>query len=788
MPRIRTIQQRTTQGEIDPRMIDRVDVDQYYGALEKAENVFCIPQGGFRRRPGLEFIDYLQNKVTRNTGQTITAPRGGTTANANDNDTSTLVTTTTNIGVINPYVVVHYDLGSAKNIAYLDAVGAYLSAGTSSEFQLQVSADDVAWTTIGAGVAMTTTAKTQRYRVNGTYRYVRFARIGATDLTTAKANIQELHVWVDTGTLADCRMIDFTFSTSQTYMLVLTDANIAVYKGGAHQADIRVPDHTDALLTNVNWTQSADTLLLFSPDIAPWRIQRQGADTAWAASAITFDYIPKYDFVPVTTTVAQTLTPSANSGNITLTAGGGTPFSAASVDQFVTGNGGRARIVEYVSATVVKAVTEIPFFDATAIASGAWDIESGFEAVWSTTRGWPNCGTFHEGRLWMGGSASRPSTMWGSRVGLFFDFDPGSLLDDDAIDATLDTGQFNKILNLYSGRALQIFTTGGEHAVVQSFGDPITPTNFNVKKQTSVGSREGLRVLEVEGSVLYVQREGASVQELVYNDVEQAFDNNIVSLLSSHLIKSPLDFALRKSTSTAEGNYLMLANTDGSLSVANILRSQKITAFTPQSTRGTFKRCGVDNNDMYVMVERTIDAATVRYIERFNFDHFMDASTLFAVGTPLDTFTGLDHLEGEDAKAYIDESNLPDVEVINGSVTISRDAETSAEFGIDFTPLVKDLPPEVQQIGTAVGLKKNLSEVDLDLYETQNITVNGKEVSFIGFGPSGGGSPLDAPPPKYTGLKRIKGFLGWDFKAQVTISQNRPGPMTVLAIVKRVNI
>lgn len=787
MPRIRTIQQRCTQGEIDPRMIARVDVDQYYGALEKAKNVFCIPQGGFRRRPGLEFIDVLQNQVTRNTGQTITATNGGTTANANDNNTATLVTTTNNISTTNPYVVVHYDLGSAKNIAFIDAVAASLTAGTSSEFQLQVSTDNSAWTSIGA-VTMSTTAKTQRYRVNGSYRYVRFARIGATDLGTAKANIAELHVWVDSGTLSDCRMIDFTFSTSQTYMLVLTDTNIAVYKDGVHQADIRAASHTHSLLSTVNWTQSADTLLLFSPSIAPWRIQRQGSDTNWLSEAIIFDYIPKYDFVPVSTTVAQTLTPSANSGNVTLTAGGGTPFSSGSVNQYVTGNGGRARIVEFVSSTVVKAVTEIPFFDATAIASGAWDIESGFEDVWSSTRGYPNCGTFHEGRLWLGGSASRPSTLWGSRVGLFFDFDPGSLLDDDAIDATLDTGQFNKILNIYSGRALQIFTTGGEHAVVQSFGDPITPTNFNAKKQSSVGSREGLRVVEVEGSVLYVQREGASVQELVYNDVEQAFNNNIISLLSSHLVKSPVDFALRKSTSTAEGNYLLLANNDGSLSVANILRSQRITAFTPQETEGLFKRCGVDNNDMYVMVEREIDSATVRYIERFNFDHFMDASTRFVIGTPLDTFAGLDHLEGETVKAYIDEANLPDVEVASGSVTIGRDAEESAEFGLDYEIDVKDLPPEVQQIGTAVSLKKNISEIALELYETQNITVNGRDISFIGFGPAGGGSPLDVKPPKFTGLKRLKGWLGWDFKGQISISQARPGPMTVLAMVKRVNM
>lgn len=790
MPRVRHLQQRFTQGEIDPRMVARTDIDQFYGACENMQDVFPIPQGGFMRRPGLEFVDYLMNQITREAAPTITAPRGGTTANANDDDTTTVLTTTTNISTINPYVVVQYDLGSSKSIAFIDIIGAYLSAGSdATEFKLQGSTDNVTFTTL-ATIAMTTTPTTaQRYRILASYRYIRFARIGATDLTTAKANIQEMQVWVDTGTLSDSRHIEFAFSTSQTYDMVITTQNIAVYKDAVLQADIRVPLHLNGYLNELSWTQSADTLILFSPDVPTWKIVRNGSDALWLSSAITWDFIPQYDFVPVITQPAQTLTPSAANGNVTLTAGGGTIFSAGSVNQYVSGNGGRARIVTYVSATVVKAITEIPFFDATAMASGSWDYETGFEPVWSSTRGYANCGTFHEGRLWLGGSRSRPSTLWGSRVGLFFDFDPGQLLDDDGIDITLDTGQFNKIINVYSGRALQVFTTGGEHAIYQSLGEPITPTNINAKKQTSVGSREGLRVLDVEGTVLYVQREGESIQGFVYDDTQQAFLSRIISLISSHLIKSPVDFALRKATSTEDGNYLLIVNDDGTLTAAALMLAQEVVAFAPQVTNGSFLRCGVDNGDMYFTVERSINNATVRYIERFNFDHYMDSSTRRTSGLPEDHFTGLGHLEGETVKVRADDANLPDVTVTSGAVTINRDAEDDVEFGMDYTPLVKDLRIEVQQIGTAIGLKKNLSEVALELFETQNINVNGKEQSFQGFGPAGSGSPLDVSPTRFSGTKIIKGFRGWGYSNdQVTITQTKPGPLTVLAIMKRVNM
>ncbi len=115
-------------------------------------------------------------------------------------------------------------------------------------------------------------------------------------------------------------------------------------------------------------------------------------------------------------------------------------FTAGSVGQYVNATPqGRAKIVRYTSGTSVDAITEFPFFNTSAIANGSWEYESGYEDVWSSGKGWPRSVTFHEGRLYFGGSKSRPSTIWGSKVGLFFDFDATEGLDDDAVEATLDT-------------------------------------------------------------------------------------------------------------------------------------------------------------------------------------------------------------------------------------------------------------------------------------------------------------------------------------------------------------
>jgi len=100
-------------------------------------------------------------------------------------------------------------------------------------------------------------------------------------------------------------------------------------------------------------------------------------------------------------------------------------FTSDHVGQFVESNDnfGRAKIIKYVSGTEVKATTDVPFFSTDAIASGAWTLETGYEAAWSGSRGWPRCAVFHEGRLIIGGAKSLPSTVWGSRVADYFDFD-----------------------------------------------------------------------------------------------------------------------------------------------------------------------------------------------------------------------------------------------------------------------------------------------------------------------------------------------------------------------------
>ena len=587
------------------------------------------------------------------------------------------------------------------------------------------------------------------------------------------------------------RSVAFEFSVDDSYMLIFVNQRMYIFKdrtlitniNGSGNPYLAVTAVTSSILSTMCWTQSADTLIITHKDINPIKIVRGGTDATWTVSDISFIGIPKYAFTVSLSNPAGTLTPSATSGAITLTASSAS-FTSGSVGQYVNASPqGRARIVSYTSTTVVNAITEIPFFSTSAIATGSWEYESGYEDVWSSTKGWPRTCTFHEGRLYFGGSKSRPSTVWGSKVAQFFDFNPDQVYDDDAVEATLDTNSLNTITDIISGRDLQVFTTGGEFYVPQAGLEPITPTNFFVKTVSRNGSREGMRVQTLQSGTIYVQRQGKALNEFLYSDTTLSYVSTSISLLSSHLINTPVELALRKATSTEETDALLMLNGDGTIANYSILRQQNVVAPSKLTTDGLFKDVGVDIEDIYVVVKRTFNSVDKYYVEVFDTTTFTDCSFTGGVAT---TISSLPHI-GKTLNVIADGSVLSD-EVVSGggSITMDRASTTSYEVGLPFTVTIKTLPIEPRMsVGVRIGFVKRIIEVNALLYQTQHLLVNDNLVPIRTFDTVG---ILDEAIPEFTGTKTVGGISGYSDDAQITISQNLPLKLTLLGLDYKLSV
>ena len=585
------------------------------------------------------------------------------------------------------------------------------------------------------------------------------------------------------------RLVHFEFSVDDSYMLCFTTNRMYVFKNKALITNINGSGNdyldttgyglTGSHLDHINWTQSADTLILVDEDAKPVKIVRGASDSAWTISNVTFDSVPQYAFTLTTSNPAANITPSDVAGKVTVTASAGV-FNSGHVGQYINAEPqGRAKIIQYNSSTSVNVVTEFPFFNTSAISSGNWELETGYEDVWSATKGWPRSVTFHQGRLFFGGSKSRPSTVWGSKVGLFFDFEAVEGLDDDAVEATLDTNTFNAITDMISGRDLQVFTTGGEFYVPQEGLTPITPNDFFLSSTSRNGSKEGIRVQQLESGVLFIQRQGKQLSEIAYSDTQLTYITSKISLLAGHLLKGPKSMDIRRAVATDENDLLFIVNEDdGTMAVFSLLRLQNVIAPSQFKTVGSYIDVGVDITDIYTVVKRDDNGTNKYYVEVFDDAALTDSAVIGTTNTSLDA----SHIDGATVNVISD--GLVELDqTADSAVTFVNPPTTSCQVGLPIEVIIKTMPVDLRiQSGTRIGFRKRIVEVNALLYETQNLVINDNLVPIRRLG----AGALNSPVPEYTGTKVLHGILGYSNEGQITVTQSAPLKLTLLGLEYKV--
>lgn len=611
-------------------------------------------------------------------------------------------------------------------------------------------------------------------------------------------------------------LIPFEFNTEQTFMIHAIAQNTTstirfeIYNnqslvGNINGSGNAYLDYSVGTLTGVsnfdiaklNFAQSADTLILVHPHFAPFQLKRGATNSTWTATALNLT-VPKHQFTQTTANGTVAITPDGTDDAVTVTAASSL-FASSDVDQFIEADNGfgRARIVKFVSATEVDVIAEVPFFDDEQIAANDWFFDRGFEDAWSTSKGWPATVTFHEGRLWFGGSYSLPTTLFASKVGQFFNFRQAEGLDDDAIKVSLQTDKLNTITGIQSGRDLQVFTTGGEFFLPQSDLDPITPLNTVIRSATKRGAKENIKPIQQETGTLFIQRQGKTLREMSFSDVELSYVSQNISLLSSHLLVDPKRMALRNATDTTEGDLLLIVNGDssagyraastgftGGIAAFMLNKQQNVVAPSFLKTDGEFVDVAVDLDTIYVVVKRTIGGSAKYYVEVFDDDMTTDSGVQSNAAFGMTTYAGHSHLEGKTVAVIRDDIVDPSVTVAGGIVSVASTASSYVEAGLDYDVIVETMPIELQlPTGNVVSKQKRVVEANPVLYRSQNIAINGNTVNLQSLPASGAGGV-----PTFTGVKKVQGFTGYSLEATIRITMTQPVFLTVLSLDYAVSV
>lgn len=716
----------------------------------------------------------------------------------------------------------------AVSVGLVDLVDVLVSGGL-VDVAVQVETANVAggpWLAFGSAFAVGVEVRTRRVALGPRgFRVAKFWRVVVTAAALAAINgravaIGSLDFLFETAIASPVRILGFNFSDDQRYALVLSDRNVDVYKDGARTASIAIP-HTGDQLARVNRTQSLDTLILLHPFAPPWRLFRQGDHDEWDSRAVVFENVPLFQFNGTTYNNGANEKQALRFANFV----SGDRFNLSfggevTTDITFTTLGATAPLV----ATALKALPNIADVDVLAVAtpdgieieftvqngqleqpilapvarSGTGSVtaqrlvrgKAGGEAIMSALRGWPACATFYQDRLFLGGFNSRPQTLIGSTVGAYFDFASDALTPDAGVNYTIATDQAVTIRQLFAGRHFMIFTRSAEYVIYDRL---IAPTEaVGITQTTRRGIQHWIAPVEHDGAVMFVQAGGQSLRQSVFNDNEQTYGADNVSVLAGSLISAPVDMCLRRAATRSETDLVIVVQADGTATALTLLRAQEVTAFAKWTTEGQYLVCGAeDGGSAYVGVIRFNQAdQAFTCIERVDPDAFTDGG--LRIDGPCSQISGLGHLEGRLLSVVADGAYLGDVAVIGGVVTLPRPALRRAEVGFNFTPYAETMPVKASDgRGTTLGRKKRVTRATVSLRNTANLRVgaNGQKTRPVPLR-RGQSQLLDVTPGQvpFTGEVTVKGLMGWSEDGTVVLTQDGPLPFEVRALALEVEI
>lgn len=299
------------------------------------------------------------------------------------------------------------------------------------------------------------------------------------------------------------------------------------------------------------------------------------------------------------------------------------------------------------------------------------------EGAWSAYRGYPSAVSIFDARLWFVGL----DKFWGSVVDQYDNHDDTTVGDSGPISRSIGEGPVTTLRWLLSTENL---IAGGDMSVViarsSTQEEPITPTYFNVKTLTTVGTHNTDAEM-LDTGIIFADSSGTRLRELALSG--STYDMTDLNVLAPHICQAGIaDFAVQRAPETR----IHVVLDDGTVALFLNLKTEDLKTWVTVVTDGdieeAFTMPGTEEDEVYYVVKRTIDGSTVRYLERWalasecvggtankqadSFYHYSGAAAT--------SITGLDHLEGESVVVWADGVDVGPLTVASGTITLTTAA------------------------------------------------------------------------------------------------------------------
>lgn len=622
------------------------------------------------------------------------------------------------------------------------------------------------------------------------------------------------------------RLIPFSFNTEQTFAIEFGDHYIRFHTNGATlESSPGVPYEVASPygwddVKDIHYVQSADVLTLVHPFYKPKELRRLAA-LNWTLTDIAFG----------TQVAAPTGTMAVATGP-----GGGNPrtftyvvtastVDGAVVDESEASAGAAANsdltiagniITITWAASVTPGVTRYDIYKAEngvfgfiGRATGLSFVDNNIQPDYTTTpplnqNPFPSLGnfpaavTYYEQRRAFAATVNKPQTIWMTRSGTESNFGQSiPARDDDAVIFTIAAREVNKIRHLVPLAALIPLTASAEWRVQSTDNSAITPFTISAKPQSYTGANN-VQPQVVGNNIVYARARGGRINEFTYTYDSQGgfrYQSADLSLMAPHLFqgKQIVDMAMAK----APYQILWNVSSGGDLVALTYVPEQKVSGWHHHRTvNGAFESVCVvgegDEDAVYVIVRRTINGATKRYVERFHSREFTDLADAYFVdcgvtydGPPIDTISGgLAHLEGQTVAILADGGVITPQVVTGGGLPDKLPVPASKiHIGLPITARMQTLPMTFETMAYGQGRAKNVNKVWLRLFETSGLWVGPsfepQQMTQIKTRTT---EPWGTPPAPVTDELEQVLDPSWNQNAGVCIEQRDPLPATISAM------
>lgn len=556
-------------GELSPKMISRIDVDQYQKGCKKLQNFFVTPYGAIERRPGTEFIGYAQSENIRLIRFVFSADiaficefgekyikfyRHGK-----------------EVGLILESPYTYNDLAKLKYIQSADVM--ILVHPDYPVYELKRIEENI-------------------FKLEEkVFKYPPMLDINSDNNKTMRVIAQQTgDVELSKGTEVKvlCNREEFT------------EDSIGSYYQLTH---VRSENELNA---DFNKNYATDVIEIYGA----WTFSTHGT---WTGTL----YIERSDDLGESWQIFKTCT-SAKDSNYT-----------DSFEEFEEEIYYRLRMADYVQSDtgtmkfcrakisnpefMVKGVVQITEYIDTNQANGIISkriysqnpTNEWAEGVFSKRNGYPVTAVFYEERLVLAGNKKQPNRIFFSRTNEWDNFLIGANAND-GIDITLSSDTVNEIVWLNAQNSLAVGTLDSEWILTTADGAPLSPTNLPSTMLQSVFGSAVIPAFLAGDTVIFVQRKNRKLREFIYSNDKQGYAVSDLTAMAEHITESGIkEVALQQLPDT----IIWCVLNDGTIATLTYERTQGVTGWAKQLFDGEVRSIAVlptadGEDEVYLAIAR----------------------------------------------------------------------------------------------------------------------------------------------------------------------------------------